>query len=186
MVFVTFFLIQYFCFFSFLGILHSCDHFTSCFDLLSFIRHYMQFLYLSNDISYLFMCALAEHHRDPHSGHLPASLALGSLCLCCWTPRRSLHKLHVARQGTLYLRVVWSSREIRQLQKNKSLTVWSACLQRFGPPDQPYYYKKSDEDQSDDPERSPPRKSIGKGNLLLLLLLLHECNRTSVFLQHEI
>lgn len=74
------------------------------------------FIYL---MTYLFMCALAEHHRDPHSGHFPASLALGSLCLCCWTPHRSLHKLHVARQGTLYLRGVWSSREIRQLQTNQ-------------------------------------------------------------------
>lgn len=69
-------------------------------------------------------------------------------------------------------------------KKPKSLTVWCACLQRFGPPDQPYYYKKSDEDQSDDLELSPPRKSIEKGNLLLLLL--HECNRSSLFLQHEI
>lgn len=51
-----------------------------------------------------------------------------------------------------------------QLQQENYFCV---CLQRFGPPDQPYYYKKSDDAQPDDPRSSDWNDSVDiKSNVL--------------------
>lgn len=121
------------------------------------------------------MSIAAGPHREPLCGHPAAAVALGRLRLHHWTSRHSLHQLHVAGQSK------WKfSTHLREtsLSRSERSDLWWFCLQRFGPPDQPYYYKKSDDLQPDDPHSAAWSDSTDrKGNASLVLHFVDCCRK---------
>lgn len=77
----------------------------------------------------LCVCAAVCFHREHHSVNQPASLALGCLCLCSWTPHHSFYQLHVAWKGKLYVSMVLLSTE-GKAQIRTVGTEWSMQIER--------------------------------------------------------